>query len=1397
MLRAWGKVAISLVVVLLFAGMFISPSTLAEGVEEVLVQDFSASWAQAGWPDANSDEEGVGYQPAVVPDGGPEGEVAVRASFLFKEGGYSQGVMERMCDADWRGFEFLEMDVYLEEELPNVDVQAKLILFPEGRWTEASDLGTVTLQPGQWVTITAPLSGEMTKAYWGGDGLTVEDIQNIKGVAVKLFAAPVPSGAKPINIRLSNGRISRTSEVEAQASLEHRSIDDFDSAIKWGQADWACANKDAEGLPFRPRVNPSGAPDGGSALTTQFLFKEGAYSQGVIDRQLFEDWRGWQTLQVDIYLDQNATHEVFAKMILFPSGRWTEADDMGAVTLRPGEWVTLSVPLIDAPEGYWGSKRMGEEDLQSMAGWAVKVFSIDVPGGLRPVEVRLANAQLIGVPKTKEHVERPIANFTDVAKWSQADWAPANRDPDGKPYKVMFDASKKGPQDEPAVYTHFAFKEEGYSQGIVDMQVFEDWRGWDYLEVDLYLEDVDTGIQIKAKPVLFPSGRWTEAADMGAIVLQPGEWVTLKVPIGDGAPEGLWGQLDQADLESMTAWAMKVFATNVPQGVPPVEVRIANPRLTGEIGGQRAVEHSVVGVDTYEPKASLTSVGTFGSFGKGTGVLHTDSEGLLTFNITKDAPVQTLYWPTFYPDGSSLDLGSVELAGTLTKTPKVTVADWVTGVGEVCTEEGGVEVNTKIMISRAFPAVLYQTEASSWKWTNGLSLDYVAYVDLEGQVASVQKDETLPGSALGAPWLLLWNHPESGSADVLPMLIRLERRPTLIQITGKDVVFSFPEAAGSIGVMPLYGIMRQEGEKWLTGMPKEAREFADFWSRALACFPKALEETAVVDDVNRVVTITNSLQYHMMQDEWSTEPIQIAPVPPVVMLAQRSGYPVKWIDGAIIESNVGTFFGPYAYRLGEELTYQIPIPSSRDQMLVPISITNDPVLEKLQSELMAYVWQYCPVEPRKSDTEYNGSTAKTLANVYPLLGGKERILARTSLPRLFDPTFAKENLQTIIDPTSGQQYVMSNKVWVAEEPFDREWYNGRQLDWTWVYAYFYDDAVSKDLWKEIQGLYAYYQIFFDWAWSGTLSSVYGFTSLSDGICFAYEGMLGAARLAKMVGDDHLWQDASYRAAKQALSIYAAFDLPQWIKSVDYAVQHDYTGKPTRRQAKDDVLTEFGIDGYFEWTGAQTQDPRSLWSSTNWLYWNNPAQLRLYAEHRFEQMYEWEFVGMPGYHPNWYDANAVNDFDGRHYGNDWSVAHVFARGILFGEEPLQLKSLLDRTGFLPHFSFYAAAFQSIIQGAIPQVWAPVTSAKVSENQWDGVRRTLTTKLIGLEDGPCYYEWTWRNPSSKEQIPGPERTPAAVYVNGTSVPFASIGGGFYQVELALEQDRETTVEVVFGQ
>ncbi|HWD39533.1 MAG TPA: hypothetical protein VG944_11840 [Fimbriimonas sp.] len=789
------------------------------------------------------------------------------------------------------------------------------------------------------------------------------------------------------------------------------------------------------------------------------------------------------------------------------------------------------------------------------------------------------------------------------------------------------------------------------------------------------------------------------------------------------------------------------------------------------------VTYTQPGFDAFDVHQRFRSVGVFGSFGKGTENQTRDFFGLPTFTVRTDAPQSTLVWANFL-DGKDLVLGHASLPGTLLKK-RFNFLDWTTGELTFSTQTAGRTAYSSALFSRCFPAVLYQTQASHWSWIpRDLRADWIGYRDVHGRFVKARAGSKI--GRLGAPWVLLWPDPAS-TKEVEPMLVRFQRQPARLSLE-KELSAEFSGQAGSIGVMPLFGVRRVSGGSWL---PKAVRD-AEFWSRAMAAFPVRMNETFSVDDTRQTVRITDRVVYRSMKDDWGTRVLKLAPVSPVTGIAAQNGYPVN--SSSIVRTDLATLLGPFAYVRGDRFSYEIPIPSSRDNMLSPVKITGDPARERESVALNQLVAKQTIKPDDTSDGGLN-LQLKEYSQAYPLLSPAVQAKIRPALAAAFDASYSPSNLTTVADPVTGAKYLMCNKIWCADQPYDREWYAGRQLDAAYEYTAWVDPKAYAKHWKQIQGLYDYFRIYDDWAWSGTLSSVFAYALTGDGMNFSMEGMLGVARLAKRHGDGELWKDATYRAAKEALCTYASWFMTDWEKQIDYVTwtdtSYDYQKKKgryeIRRMAPKDAQTGFGLDIYSDTTGIKVFRNGSFWHASAAVFWNNPALDRLYLERLYGKVLRWEYVTLPRLHPKWTDRNAIERFSNQAYGSNMVSTHVAARAVLFGQKPSQLAALESKIqpGLEPLYKVRSAC--DLVESGVPQVWLPTPFAEVRDASWNKPKRTLSCRLVGISSHEVNIDWRWPTGPTPKPDAGPK--PARVRMNGKRVSLAKVKGGFWRASTKL--------------
>lgn len=173
-----------------------------------------------------------------------------------------------------------------------------------------------------------------------------------------------------------------------------------------------------------------------------------------------------------------------------------------------------------------------------------------------------------------------LDDFLGVSKWSQSNWADADVDPDHIVRYVPRIRPNMGPDEgESAVVATLHFKPGEYSQGVVLHSDARDWSEWNEFVVELKLVQEVTDFTVKAKLITFPDDRWTEANSRYSVELVPGEWVTLRVPIKD-MPDDYWGaEMSPGHWARMKAYAVKVYASDIPETSEPVQIVIARPRL--------------------------------------------------------------------------------------------------------------------------------------------------------------------------------------------------------------------------------------------------------------------------------------------------------------------------------------------------------------------------------------------------------------------------------------------------------------------------------------------------------------------------------------------------------------------------------------------------------------------------------------------------------------------------------------------------------------------------------------------------------------------------------------------------------------------------------------------------
>jgi hypothetical protein len=743
---------------------------------------------------------------------------------------------------------------------------------------------------------------------------------------------------------------------------------------------------------------------------------------------------------------------------------------------------------------------------------------------------------------------------------------------------------------------------------------------------------------------------------------------------------------------------------------------------------------------------TIKPVGTFGGFIRDGKSDIPTINGFLAFYADSNILAHQLRWPKLGQNNDDFVIATIRFPGNPVGTPTQTFIDWTTLQVEAQTKASGIKT-VRAWLSRASPAVRYNSQ------TSAVTIDTSAperspmarllFHDGNGvKLLALNDGQEIDLSKMNEPWLLLAAGPSSGWSFDAPLLVTFQHRPVSASAGPSGLTLHFDRAMERLTIVPFYGLVRPSTATttaWDKAIPTEVITQCQALSPILAAFPIATRETYQLDEANGTVVISDSFTFDSANDDWGTQATPVAPIPPIVYQAYRHDYPVTFPSSSPTELGIATWYGPYAGVQGQELTYTLPLPAALTRLPIALNVQNDPTAAAVRSEQETLASNINSV-PGTNYLDNDDRIASFFAAAWATYDSESlRNKAATVATSFITNHLQEENQQTLTEPVTQQTYRNSAKYWASTEPFDKEWYNGRQLAAIGLVAENIDLTVARDNWPGIVGLYHYDQIFFDWAMGSVTSSVYGFNALADGIHFAWEGMLSVARLARALGDDCIFPDAAYRSARQQTALYAAWFHAAWVRDIDYGVGH----VSDTWIAADEVETRGAIDGFVEAFGAATLEFKSFWQTSNFLFYDIGPQLSFYRDYGLEgRIQTLEYELMPSFHPAWFDGNAYDPVDGRYYASAYTAAHIFTRATLFHDDPASLFAIYTNSaGTASASQWYTMRWEGISgplllaieRAKAPVVEVPIALLKVQNAHWDAQTNAVHLVVAGRQAG----------------------------------------------------------------
>ena len=118
----------------------------------------------------------------------------------------------------------------------------------------------------------------------------------------------------------------------------------FENGIEgWEIPDWAYEKPDHVQKSIKTSTQYASA--GRNSLEIDTEFPGGRWTGAIIEIMQYFDWSDYSALACDIYLPGTAPLGLRGKMILTVGDEWKWVEQSKSVTLKPGEWVTITADL--------------------------------------------------------------------------------------------------------------------------------------------------------------------------------------------------------------------------------------------------------------------------------------------------------------------------------------------------------------------------------------------------------------------------------------------------------------------------------------------------------------------------------------------------------------------------------------------------------------------------------------------------------------------------------------------------------------------------------------------------------------------------------------------------------------------------------------------------------------------------------------------------------------------------------------------------------------------------------------------------------------------------------------------------------------------------------------------
>jgi len=429
----------------------------------------------------------------------------------------------------------------------------------------------------------------------------------------------------------------------------------------------------------------------------------------------------------------------------------------------------------------------------------------------------------------------------------------------------------------------------------------------------------------------------------------------------------------------------------------------------------------------------------------------------------------------------------------------------------------------------------------------------------------------------------------------LPVLACLENKPRLIEVSENAISIHFPEQCGKVVLSTLYGARRLEGETkaWNSKIPKDAIDECRLQARLSRQFPVSVKEDVNVDFDHDLIEFTNKFEYIAIDDAWRTTPLRLAPLSPVVAMANDTGFAPLTINGALLDTRIRTPLGPYkgiansdtcVWSLKGMLSFITTVEHYKPKPNPdPVSIAYREKLRQLplnpgwDAETRAYY-----TEPELMSAWYRPYKFYEIARMTDYLDDNGKKKVDDSLKKAMKECFMRpENY--LPSPPFLQSWSYSRLFKPLQMEKGRMWkekfhpcggdnwkFNANCLVSWWAYGYYTGDMETLDeSWESvIKPVFHNFKIFLAWSrlgpenWAGDhfygggLVGTLSFTRMAYALGKEEDFVQGASAFSRMAIASYVWEKASAEYLQKNNCFNQPYDFSQPVKTYIF---HDYLG----------------------------------------------------------------------------------------------------------------------------------------------------------------------------------------------------------------------------------------------